>query len=130
MALPLLLLLSLPTCTPRPTIPTPSPTHFAASVQGQGTPAGVGELSPEEEEELKSLQVPMTLTIINLSMCTIFLVIYALVAGFVFRKIGFKNTIMSLMLVSIGMVLTMLTAFFVVVTGQYVTLKREIETHG
>ena len=74
--------------------------------------------------------MPLTLTIINLSLCTLFLLIYALVACFVFKKIGFKNTIMSLMLISIGMVLLMLTAFFVVVTGQYVTLKWEIETHG
>ena len=51
---------------------------------------------------------------IILSICTLSLIIYSTVAIFVFRKIGLTNIVMSLMIVSIGMVIVCITALFTV----------------
>ena len=88
------------------------------------------DTSAENEEELQLLTKMLWLEGIIIGFCSIAFVIYSIVAVFVFKKIGNSNFVMSLMVISIGLVILTLVIFFSVNMRIFYTYKRELETDG
>ena len=70
------------------------------------------DTSKDDEEMLQMVKKFIVIEYVILSCCTLLLIIYSAVAVFVFRKIGLTNLVMSFMIISIGLVIVTLTAFF------------------
>lgn len=84
----------------------------------------------DNEAELRWVDSMIVIEFVILTLCALFAIVYTVVATFVFRKIGISNLVMSLMILSIGMVIALLIAFFSVNAVMFQGYRRYLETDG
>ena len=69
-------------------------------------------MDDETKEYLEYIKRVLIIEYVIITLCSIFFVIYAAVATFVFKKVGFSKCIMTMLILTIGIVIATLILLF------------------